>query len=212
MLVVEDEPVIRELIAEAWEEAGYEVDAAATTDAAAVLLEADDYTLLVTYVHMPGRLDGLHLAELAGENDPVLPGVVVTGRPDVVHRLRNSGINGTCIPKPFSLEELVRGSGPLHRAREAMIAPRRTNTGLDRRAFFGELLGTNRALLGYPPRLGARSFRMDEAKVEGAFRTAGGRIQDAVGGLTGDAATQLRGKVNEAAGEAQRVYGDTVER
>lgn len=53
---------------------------------------------------------------------------------------------------------------------------------------------------------------MDETKVEGTFRNAGGHIQDAVGGLTGDAGMQARGKVNQAAGQAQQVYGDTVDR
>jgi uncharacterized protein YjbJ (UPF0337 family) len=53
---------------------------------------------------------------------------------------------------------------------------------------------------------------MDESKVEGAFRNAGGRVQDAVGGLTGDAGLQTRGKVNQIAGEAQQVYGDSIER
>jgi uncharacterized protein YjbJ (UPF0337 family) len=53
---------------------------------------------------------------------------------------------------------------------------------------------------------------VDESKVEGTFRNAGGRLQDAVGGLTGDAAMQARGKVNQVAGEAQQAYGDSIER
>jgi len=53
---------------------------------------------------------------------------------------------------------------------------------------------------------------MDESKVEGVFRNAAGRVQDAAGGLAGDAGLQARGKVNQAAGEAQQIYGDTVDR
>jgi len=34
-----------------------------------------------------------------------------------------------------------------------------------------------------------------------------GRVQDAVGGLTGDTRTQLKGKLNEAAGSLQDAYG-----
>ncbi len=52
---------------------------------------------------------------------------------------------------------------------------------------------------------------MDENRVEGGLRQAGGRLQDAVGGLTGDAATQIRGKANQAAGYAQRAYGNTID-
>ena len=52
---------------------------------------------------------------------------------------------------------------------------------------------------------------MDENRVVGGFRQAAGKVQDAVGGLTGDASTQVRGKVNQAAGHAQRAYGQAVD-
>jgi uncharacterized protein YjbJ (UPF0337 family) len=52
---------------------------------------------------------------------------------------------------------------------------------------------------------------MDENTYEGAARDFGGRVQDAVGGLTGDAATQARGKFNQAAGQAQQAYGAAVD-
>jgi len=52
---------------------------------------------------------------------------------------------------------------------------------------------------------------MDENRVEGATRDIGGKVQDAVGGLTGDAATQLRGKANQAAGQAQNLYGQAID-
>jgi uncharacterized protein YjbJ (UPF0337 family) len=52
---------------------------------------------------------------------------------------------------------------------------------------------------------------MDENKVEGTVREATGKVQDAVGGITGDTATQLRGKAKQAAGQAQQVYSDTAE-
>jgi uncharacterized protein YjbJ (UPF0337 family) len=52
---------------------------------------------------------------------------------------------------------------------------------------------------------------MDENRFEGAARNFGGKVQDAVGGLTGDAETQARGKVNQAAGQAQQMYGAAVD-
>jgi uncharacterized protein YjbJ (UPF0337 family) len=52
---------------------------------------------------------------------------------------------------------------------------------------------------------------MDENRFEGAARNIGGKLQDAAGGLTGDAATQARGKVNQAAGQAQQIYGETID-
>ncbi len=52
---------------------------------------------------------------------------------------------------------------------------------------------------------------MDENRVEGAGRNFAGKVQDAVGGLTGDAAVQARGKVNQAAGQAQNAYGSAID-
>ncbi len=52
---------------------------------------------------------------------------------------------------------------------------------------------------------------MTQNQVEGGVREMGGRLQDAAGGLAGDNATQMRGKINEAAGHAQQVYGDAVD-
>lgn len=52
---------------------------------------------------------------------------------------------------------------------------------------------------------------MNSDRIEGAARKVGGRIEDAAGGLMGDAATQLRGKADEVAGAAQNVYGQAVD-
>ncbi len=48
---------------------------------------------------------------------------------------------------------------------------------------------------------------MDENEFEGMARNLGGKVQDAVGGLTGDASTQAKGKLNQAAGKAQQTFG-----
>lgn len=52
---------------------------------------------------------------------------------------------------------------------------------------------------------------MDENRIEGAARNVGGKLQDAVGGLTGDTSTQTRGKANQAAGQVQDTYGKVVD-
>jgi uncharacterized protein YjbJ (UPF0337 family) len=52
---------------------------------------------------------------------------------------------------------------------------------------------------------------VDENEIKGAAREFGGRVQDAVGGLTGDARTQAEGKWNQAAGRAQRTFGVAVD-
>jgi ElaB/YqjD/DUF883 family membrane-anchored ribosome-binding protein len=52
---------------------------------------------------------------------------------------------------------------------------------------------------------------MDENRIEGSVKKGVGHVQDAFGGLTGDAATQIRGKLNEAAGAAQDLYGQAAD-
>jgi uncharacterized protein YjbJ (UPF0337 family) len=47
---------------------------------------------------------------------------------------------------------------------------------------------------------------MDD-QVMGLAQQGVGRVQDAVGGLTGDAKTQVKGKLNEAAGAAREGFG-----
>ena len=52
---------------------------------------------------------------------------------------------------------------------------------------------------------------VDENEVEGTARDIGGKVQDAVGGLTGDPETQAEGKLNQAAGKAQKMVGSLAE-
>lgn len=47
---------------------------------------------------------------------------------------------------------------------------------------------------------------MDE-QIAGVTKQGLGRVQDAVGGLTGDGKTQAKGKLNEAAGAVQQAFG-----
>lgn len=51
---------------------------------------------------------------------------------------------------------------------------------------------------------------MDENQVEGAFKTATGRVQDAAGALAGDPGMQAEGKFRQASGRVQAGLGDAV--
>jgi uncharacterized protein YjbJ (UPF0337 family) len=44
-------------------------------------------------------------------------------------------------------------------------------------------------------------------RVEGAAREFGGRVQEAVGDVTGDTRTQAQGLYNQASGQAQQAAG-----
>ncbi|WP_277184715.1 CsbD family protein [Caballeronia sp. BR00000012568055] len=52
---------------------------------------------------------------------------------------------------------------------------------------------------------------MAQDQLEGAAQQVAGKVQDAVGALTGDAGLQGEGKLRQAAGNLQQSYGQTVD-
>jgi uncharacterized protein YjbJ (UPF0337 family) len=51
---------------------------------------------------------------------------------------------------------------------------------------------------------------MDENRVEGSLRNAGGKVQEGVGRTTGDTKSTVEGVMNQAAGTAQNLYGQSA--
>ena len=52
---------------------------------------------------------------------------------------------------------------------------------------------------------------MDENRLYGTARNVGGKVEEGVGRATGDVKTQLQGKLDQAAGAAQDLYGQTAD-
>ena len=79
LMVVDDEDLLRELLAEQLEETGYKVLVAADGDEALALLAAGEAVdVLLTDLSMPG-IDGIALIRAAQEARPGLPAVLLTG-------------------------------------------------------------------------------------------------------------------------------------
>ena len=80
VLVVEDEPLVREVVAEELRDAGYEVLEAVTAEEGLSLLEGDvEVAVLLTDIRLPGALTGWDLAEAARRLRPGLPVIYATG-------------------------------------------------------------------------------------------------------------------------------------
>lgn len=109
ILLVEDEWLIRMVVAEELIEAGFAVREAEDGDQASVLIaqEPTAYTLLVTDIHMPGKLDGLAVARLMQAQCPGLPIIYTTARPDVLNHLQPLGPKEVLLQKPFDLSDLL---------------------------------------------------------------------------------------------------------
>lgn len=108
VLLAEDEEEIRSMLAEVLFDAGYEVVEAESGDAAAMLMDnADAFDVLVTDVHMPGRLNGLDLGRQFRERYARSPILYVTGRPDAVRGVRMRPNREVVLFKPHGLRVLV---------------------------------------------------------------------------------------------------------
>ncbi len=108
VLIVEDEFLIRLILADALNDAGYEVAEAANGDEAVDLAAGPEkLALLVTDINMPGKLDGHALAQQLRQTYPNLPIVYTSGRPD---RHREHGAmqhNEEFVSKPYTPAQIV---------------------------------------------------------------------------------------------------------
>jgi uncharacterized protein YjbJ (UPF0337 family) len=52
---------------------------------------------------------------------------------------------------------------------------------------------------------------MDENRLSGAARNVGGKIEEGIGSLAGDAKTQIQGKLDQATGAVQDLYGQIAD-
>lgn len=80
ILVVEDEFLIRLLLADALRQCGYSVIEAVNADEAMDVLEsAQQVDLIITDVQMPGSLDGMDLTRYSKQRNPSRPVIVCSG-------------------------------------------------------------------------------------------------------------------------------------
>ena len=98
VLVVEDEVLIREVVKDELEDAGYTVVIAEHADAAIAILESrQDIHLVFTDIDMPGSMDGLKLAASVRDRWPPVHIIITTGK----SRPGSIPANALFIPKPY---------------------------------------------------------------------------------------------------------------
>ena len=107
IILVEDEFLIRALMADVLADAGFNVLEAAHADEAIALVmaHAADVKLVFTDVHMPGKMDGLGLVHHVYKNWPDIGLLVASGRA----RLDTDDLPPGChfLPKPYDLHATV---------------------------------------------------------------------------------------------------------
>ena len=102
VLVVEDEPLISEMVAQGLEDEGFRVHAVATAEAALRHLAAHgDVDVLFTDINLAEGMDGSTLARWARELKPSLSVVYASGRVNWLDR--HSAVPGSIfVPKPYT--------------------------------------------------------------------------------------------------------------
>lgn len=105
VLLVEDDSLVREAVAEELRDAGFDVIEATTGDDALPLFASGGFDVLVTDIRMPGGTDGWDLAELCRKARPELPVIYMTGFSHVAHR---QVAGSQILTKPFRLSDLAQ--------------------------------------------------------------------------------------------------------
>lgn len=101
ILVVDDDPDVREILAETLTEFGYRVvQASSGEEALPLLAQRQDIALLITDVRMPG-MSGLELAGMAQIRDPRLRVIVMSGY------FLPQPVTARFLRKPFHMQELA---------------------------------------------------------------------------------------------------------
>lgn len=105
ILLVEDDPLIREFVVEALREEGFHVLHAANGEEALAWCGRQVVDLLITDVKLPGSVDGWQIAERCREYDPGLPVIYATGFSPVAPRPVPRSLT---LQKPYRPEDIVR--------------------------------------------------------------------------------------------------------
>ena len=106
VLIVEDELLVRSIMAEALQEEGFRVIEASNVAEALVALEAQpDISIVLTDVEMPPGARGYDLATVAHQRWPHIRFVVTSGR--MWPNAHDMPATAVFLPKPWTSESLV---------------------------------------------------------------------------------------------------------
>lgn len=106
VLIVEDDTLVRQNLADYLTDAGFGVVEAETGDEALDLLAAGEpVDLVFTDVHMPGRANGNKVGLIAKQLRPGLPVIHASAQPRAPDA--PPGAADLLIPKPYSLMDVV---------------------------------------------------------------------------------------------------------
>jgi two-component system response regulator (stage 0 sporulation protein F) len=121
ILVVDDEPQVRAVIARGLTALGYRVREAAGGEEALAIVRSDPPSLVILDYMMPG-MDGAETARQIAAIDPDLPILFSTGHAALRTLRSAAGEDVSVLEKPFTLEELDALIREIHPGRRLKTA------------------------------------------------------------------------------------------
>jgi DNA-binding response OmpR family regulator len=130
VLVVDDEPLVRDVVTRYLEHDGHRVVTAADGDSARELIESEEPSLVLLDVMLPGETNGLDLCRWIRSSSE-LPVILLTARVEEADRIVGLELGADdYVTKPFSPRELAaRVKTVLRRARPARPPQERISLG-----------------------------------------------------------------------------------
>jgi DNA-binding NtrC family response regulator len=141
LLLVEDEPALRQVVAEQLTDRGYRVDEVESGEAALAKLSDFAYDAIVTDLRLPG-ISGSDVVDAAIERYPDIVAIVVTGYgtvKDAVEAIKRGAAD--FVSKPFQIDELTHALTAALEQRRLKSENAYLRAQLDRRHSFAGIIG-----------------------------------------------------------------------
>jgi DNA-binding NtrC family response regulator len=111
ILIVDDEPIVRESIRDWLQEAGYQVATAESGEEALKMMETQDFSVLVLDVRLPGKT-GISILKEVKTLKPEIKSIIITAYPSTelaVEAMKLGAVDYLIKPvAPDELEKLIR--------------------------------------------------------------------------------------------------------
>ncbi|WP_170480670.1 sigma-54-dependent transcriptional regulator [Ruegeria arenilitoris] len=132
VLLVDDDPAVREALAQTLELADYEPVSTGSFVAAKDHIRRDFAGVIVSDIRMPGR-DGFHLLTYARDIDPELPVILLTGEGDIPMAVQAMGKGAfDFLEKPCAADDLVSVLKRAFAARDEILDQRKQKRELEK--------------------------------------------------------------------------------
>lgn len=119
VLIVEDEVLVRMVVAEYLRDCGFMVIEAGNAGEAMKLFKADiEVDAVFSDIQMPGEMDGFGLARWLRQHRPEVKVILTSGAASAAHKAADLCHDGPLLPKPYDSEEVERRIRQLLATRE----------------------------------------------------------------------------------------------